>query len=114
DAYERKHMLALERLGPPLAIAIQKVRLLEQAEERSRAMEAAARREELTARIGRRLSSSLDASLVLQETVDALGQALKVDRCQVTLFDDDYDNAFVRYEYLSGSNIPSLRGQHIP
>lgn len=114
DAYERKHMLALERLGPPLAIAIQKVRLLEQAEERSRAMEAAARREELTGRIGRQLSSSLDASLVLQETVDALGRALKVDRCQVTLFDDDHENAFVRYEYRSGSNIPSLRGRHIP
>ncbi|MDX6614854.1 MAG: hypothetical protein QOD75_4040 [Blastocatellia bacterium] len=114
DAYERKHMLALERLGPPLAIAIQKVRLLEQAEQRSRSMEAAAHREELTARIGRQLSSSLDPSLVLQETVDELGRALGADRCQVTLFDEDYENAYVGYEYLSGKDIPSLRGREIP
>jgi PAS domain-containing protein len=39
DAYQRKHLLALERLGPPLAIAIEKVLLLEQAESRSREME---------------------------------------------------------------------------
>jgi GAF domain-containing protein len=114
DAYGRKHMLALERLGPPLAIAIEKILLLEQAEERSRAMEAAARREELTARIGARLYSSLDPSLVLQETVDALGRALHADRCQVTLFDGDDDNAFVGYDYVKSKDIPSLRGRRIP
>src|SRR6185436_11769591 len=88
--------------------------LLEQAEERSRAMEAAARREELTARIGARLYSSLDPSLVLQETVDALGKALHADRCQVTLFDGDDDNAFVGYDYVKSKDIPSLRGRRIP
>ncbi len=114
DAYGRKHLLALERLGPPLAIAIQKVLLLEQSQQRSRAMEAAARREELAGRIGRQLSSSLDPSLVLQETVDALGEALKADRCQVTLFSDQDEYAFVGYESLSGKEIPSLRGRRIP
>lgn len=114
DAYGRKHLLALERLGPPLAIAIQKVLLLQQAEQRSRAMEATARREELAGRIGRQLSSSLDPSLVLQETVDALGEALNADRCHVTLFDEQDEYAFVGYEYLSGEEIPSLRGRRIP
>ena len=34
-AYERRHLLALERLAPPLAIAIEKVLLFEQAERRN-------------------------------------------------------------------------------
>src|SRR5919202_6430116 len=74
EAYGRKHLLALERLAPPLAIAIEKVLLLEQAEVRSRQMEAAARREELAGRIGRQLSNSLDPATALQDAVDTLGQ----------------------------------------
>jgi len=114
DAYQRKHLLALERLGPPLAIAIEKVLLLEQAEERSREMESAARREELAGRIGRQLSGSLDPSLVLQETVDALGQALGADRCHVSLFDGSEDYALVDYEYLARRDVASMRGHRIP
>ncbi|HEX8889868.1 MAG TPA: GAF domain-containing protein, partial [Pyrinomonadaceae bacterium] len=113
-AYKRNHLLALERLAPPLAIAIEKVLLLEEAEKRSRAMEATARREELAARIGRKLSGSLDPSLVLQETVDALGSALKADRCHVTLLDKDEDYALVGYEYLARRDVRSLRGHRIP
>ncbi|HEY6188808.1 MAG TPA: GAF domain-containing protein [Pyrinomonadaceae bacterium] len=113
-AYERKHLLALERLAPPLAIAIEKVLLLEQAERRSREMEASARREELAGRIGRQLSSSLDASSVLQETVDVLGQSLGADRCHVTLFDERAEYAFVGYEYLSRPRVISMRGHRIP
>ncbi|HEX8846570.1 MAG TPA: GAF domain-containing protein [Pyrinomonadaceae bacterium] len=114
DAYGRKHLLALERLAPPLAIAIEKVLLLEQAEKRSREMERAARREELAARIGRKLSGSLDPSAVLQETVDALGSALEADRCHVTLLDGAQDYALVGYEFLARREISSLRGHRIP
>jgi signal transduction histidine kinase len=114
DAYQRKHLLALERLGPPLAIAIEKVLLLEQAERRSREMESTARREELAGRIGRQLSSSLDPSAVLQETVDALGQALHADRCHVSLFDGSEDYALVGYEYLARRDVASMRGHRIP
>lgn len=114
NAYQRKHLLALERLGPPLAIAIEKVLLLEQAERRSREMESAARREELAGRIGRQLSGSLDPSAVLQETVDALGHALHADRCHVSLFDGAEDYALVDYEYLARREIVSMRGHRIP
>ncbi|HKQ51632.1 MAG TPA: GAF domain-containing protein, partial [Pyrinomonadaceae bacterium] len=113
-AYGRKHLLALERLAPPLAIAIEKVLLLEQAERRSRELEATARREELAGRIGRQLSSSLDPSAVLQETVDALGAALGADRCHVTLQDGEEDYALVGYEYLARREVSSLRGHRIP
>jgi GAF domain-containing protein len=114
DAYGRKHLLALERLAPPLAIAIEKVLLLEQAEKRSQELEVTARREELAGRIGRKLSGSLDPSAVLQETVDALGAALKADRCHVTLLDGDEDYALVGYEYLARREVVSLRGHRIP
>jgi GAF domain-containing protein len=114
DAYERKHLLALERLAPPLAIAIEKVLLLEQSERRSREMEASARREELAGRIGRQLAGSLDASAVLQETVDVLGQSLGADRCHVTLFDELAEYALVGYEYLARPRLASLRGHRIP
>jgi GAF domain-containing protein len=114
DAYGRKHLLALERLAPPLAIAIEKVLLLEQAEKRSQELEATARREELAGRLGRKLSGSLDPSAVLQETVDALGAALKADRCHVTLLDGDEDYALVGYEYLARREVASLRGHRIP
>ncbi|HKR02310.1 MAG TPA: GAF domain-containing protein [Pyrinomonadaceae bacterium] len=113
-AYGRKHMLALERLAPPLAIAIEKVLLLQQAERRSQELESTARREELAARIGRKLSGSLDPSAVLQETVDALGAALEADRCHVTLLDGDEDYALVGYEYLARREVSSLRGHRIP
>jgi signal transduction histidine kinase len=114
DAYGRKHLLALERLTPPLAIAIEKVLLLEQAEKRSRELETTARREEMAARIGRKLSGSLDPSLVLQETVDALGAALEADRCHVTLLEGEEDYALVGYEYLARRELDSLRGHRIP
>ncbi len=114
DAYGRKHLLALERLAPPLAIAIEKVLLLEQAEKRSREMEAAARREELAGRIGRQLSSSLNPSLILQETVDVLGRSLEADRCHLTLFEADDEYSLVGYEYLAQPDVPSLRGHRIP
>jgi GAF domain-containing protein len=114
DAYGRRHLLALERLAPPLAIAIEKVLLLEQAERRSREMESAARREELAGRIGRSLSSSLDPSSVLQETVDALGRALNADRCHVSLFEGDEEYALVEYEYLARRESASMRGHRIP
>ena len=114
DAYGRKHMLALERLAPPLAIAIEKVLLLEQAEKRSRELETTAGREELVARIGRKLSESLNPSAVLQETVDALGAALEADRCHVTLLEGEEDYALVGYEFLARREISSLRGHRIP
>lgn len=114
DAYTRKHLLALERLAPPLAIAIEKVLLLEQAEKRSRELETTARREELAARIGRKLSGSLDPSSVLQETVDALGAALEADRCHVTLLEGAEEYALVGYEYLARRELNSLRGHRIP
>ena len=114
SAYGRKHLLALERLAPPLAIAIEKVLLLEQAEKRSQELEATARREELAGRIGRKLSGSLDPSAVLQETVDALGSALKADRCHVTLLDGEEDYALVGYEYRARREVASLRGHRIP
>jgi GAF domain-containing protein len=114
DAYGRKHLLALERLAPPLAIAIEKVLLLEQSEKRSREMEAAARREHLAGRIGRQLYGSLDPSSVLQETVDALGDALGADRCHITLFDGDDEYALVGYEYLARKDVRSMRGHRIP
>jgi GAF domain-containing protein len=112
-AYGRKHLLALERLAPPLAIAIEKVLLLEQAEKRSREMEAAARREELAGRIGRQLSNSLNPSLILQETVDLLGRSLAADRCHLTLFEDKEEYSLVGYEYLARAGVPSLRGHRI-
>jgi GAF domain-containing protein len=114
DAYGRKHLLALERLAAPLAIAIEKVLLLEEAKRRSQELETTARREELAARIGRKLSGSLDPSSVLQETVDALGAALEADRCHVTLLDGEEDYALVGYEYLARREISSLRGHRIP
>ena len=114
-AFERKHLLALERLAPPLAIAIEKVLLLEDAERRSREMEAAAQREELTARIGQRLSSSLDPSSVLQETVDDMGRALHADRCHISLFDNYEESyALVDYEFLARADVPSMRGHRVP
>jgi GAF domain-containing protein len=113
-AYGRKHLLALERLAPPLAIAIEKALLLEQAEKRSQELEATAHREELAGRIGRKLSGSLDPSAVLQETVDALGAALQADRCHVTLLDGEEDYALVGYEYLARREVGSLRGHRIP
>ncbi|MFN2455507.1 MAG: GAF domain-containing protein [Pyrinomonadaceae bacterium] len=113
-AYERKHLLALERLAAPFALAIEKVLLLEQAERRSQQMEAAARREELAGRIGRQLASSLDPSSVLQETVDALGAALGAECCHITLIEGEDDYALVNYEYLSGRDAVSLRGHRLP
>ncbi|HEX8474803.1 MAG TPA: GAF domain-containing protein [Pyrinomonadaceae bacterium] len=114
DAYQRRHLLALERLAPPLAIAIEKVLLLEQAERRSREMEAAARREELAGRIGRHLASSLDPSTVLQETVETLGSALEVERCHIVLFGEKEDDATVNYEHLARPDVASLRGHCAP
>ncbi|MEA2172419.1 MAG: hypothetical protein QOD00_11 [Blastocatellia bacterium] len=113
DAYGRKHLLALERLAPPLAIAIEKVLLLEQAEVRSRQMEAAVRREELAGRIGRQLSNSLDPSSALQGTVDLLGQTLCADRCHIALNEGDASYALVEYEYLARRDVSSLRGHRI-
>ncbi|OLE54412.1 MAG: hypothetical protein AUG51_08405 [Acidobacteria bacterium 13_1_20CM_3_53_8] len=113
-AYDRKSLLALERLAPPLAIAIEKVLLLEQAEKRSREMEAAARREELAGRIGRAISRTLDPSVVLQETVDVLGRALKVDRCHISLYEGESDYALVGYEYSASRDVAPLRGHSIP
>jgi GAF domain-containing protein len=114
NAYGRKHQLALERLAPPLAIAIEKVLLLEQAENRSREMEAAAKREELAGRIGRQLSSSLNPALILQETVDLLGRSLEADRCHLTLFENEEEYSFVGYEFLARPGVSSLRGHRIP
>lgn len=115
NAFERKHLLALERLAAPLAIAIEKVLLLEEAERRSREMEAAAQREELSARIARRLSSSLDPSGVLQETVDDLGRALRADRCHISLFNNYEESyALVDYEYRLSADISSIRGHRVP
>ncbi|MCA1592209.1 MAG: GAF domain-containing protein [Acidobacteria bacterium] len=112
EAYRRKHLLALERLAPPLALAIEKVLLLEEAERRSREMEAAARREELSGRIGRHLASSLDASSVLQETVETLGHAFEVERCHITLFGgEDGRDAAVHYEYRARADVLSLRDE---
>ena len=102
DAYQRNHLLALERLAPPLALAIEKVMLLEQAERRSREMEAAARRENIAGRIGRQLVSSLDPATVLQETVEMVGRALDVDRCHIALSESDGETARVDYEYRVG------------
>ncbi|HYN85183.1 MAG TPA: GAF domain-containing protein, partial [Pyrinomonadaceae bacterium] len=116
-AYNRRHLLALERLAPPLAIAIEKILLLEQAERRSREMEAAARREELAGRIGRLLSSSLEPSNVLQGAVEMLGRALDASRCHVVLFEQDggaRSPAAVSYEYLDGTCAESLRGHALP
>ncbi len=113
-AYARKHLLALERLAAPLAIAIGKVLMLEQAEQRSKEMEAFARREELAGHIGRQLSSSLDPSSVLQETVDVLGQSLNADRCHITLFEGQDEYALVGYEYRSRPSVASMRGHRIP
>ncbi|HEY0004163.1 MAG TPA: GAF domain-containing protein [Pyrinomonadaceae bacterium] len=114
DAYERKHLLALERLAPPLAIAIEKILLLEQTELRSRQMEAVARREELAGRIGRKLSGSLDPTSALQETVDMLGAALNAARCHITLFEPQSGYALVSYEYRARPEVASLRGHRIP
>jgi GAF domain-containing protein len=109
DAYQRRHRLALERLAPPLAIAIEKILLLEQAERRSREMEEAARREELSGRIGRTLASTLDASSVLRETVETLGRALEVERCLIVLYGRDEGGAVVNYEYLARPDVLSVR-----
>jgi GAF domain-containing protein len=115
DAYQRQHLMALERLAPPLAIAIEKVLLLEEAERRSRQMEAAAQREELAARIAQRLSSSLEPSSVLQETVDDLGRALRAGRCHISLFDSYEDSyALVDYEFLANAQVASMRGHRVP
>jgi GAF domain-containing protein len=114
DAYKRRHLLALERLAPPLAIAIEKMLLLEQSERRSREMEAAAKREALAGRIGRHLASSLDPSTVLQETVETLGQALGVERCHIVLFEPSADDALVGYEYLCRPEVQSLRENRVP
>ncbi|HEX5708764.1 MAG TPA: GAF domain-containing protein, partial [Pyrinomonadaceae bacterium] len=115
-AYNRRHLLALERLAPPLAIAIEKILLLEQAERRSREMEAAARREELAGRIGRLLASSLDPSNVLQGAVELLGRALDASRCHVALFEQEAGRvtASVGYEYVDESCEKSLRGRALP
>jgi len=109
DAYQRRHRLALERLAPPLAIAIEKVLLLEQSERRSREMEEAARREELSGRIGRTLASTLDATSVLRETVETLGRALGVERCLIVLYGREGSGAVVNYEYLARPDVLSLR-----
>ena len=113
-AYGRKEVLALERLAPPFALALEKALLLEQAERRSREMEAAARREELAGRIGRRLAAMLDPPAVLQETVSALGRALAADRCHITLFDAQDEYALVEYEYLGAGCEETLRGYRLP
>jgi signal transduction histidine kinase len=73
-------------------------------------MEAAAKREELSGRIGRSLASSLDPSSVLQETVEVLGRALEVERCHIVLFGEDENDAAVLYEYLARPDVLSLRG----
>jgi len=114
NTYGRKHLLALERLAAPFALAIEKILLLEQAERRSQEMEAAARREELAGRIGRQLASSLDPSSVLQETVDALGRALGADCCHITLIENEDEYALVNYEYLARRDVASMRGHRLP
>ena len=114
-AFKREHLLALERLAAPLAIAIEKVLLLEEAERRSHEMEAAAQREELAARIALRLSSALDPASVLQETVDDLGRVLHADRCHISLFDNYEESyALVDYEFLSDPQVASMRGHRVP
>ncbi|HEX8852985.1 MAG TPA: GAF domain-containing protein, partial [Pyrinomonadaceae bacterium] len=114
DAFNPQHLLALERLAPPLAIAIEKVLLLEQTERRSREMEAAAQREALAGHIGRKLASSLDPSTVLQETVDMLGRALHVERCFIALFGEGEADAVLSYEYLARADVLSMRGHTKP
>nr|MBA2645411.1 GAF domain-containing protein [Pyrinomonadaceae bacterium] len=116
-AYRRRHLSVLERLAAPLAIAIEKVLLITQAEQRSREMETSARREKLMAYIGRRSASSLDPATVLRESVKALGEALLADRCHITLFEAEGDadgGGVIAYEYLAESQCESLRGRLDP
>jgi GAF domain-containing protein len=115
--YRRRHLSVLERLATPLAIAIEKVLLITQAEQRSREMETSARREKLMAYIGRRSASSLDPATVLRESVKALGEALLADRCHITLFEAEGDadgGGVIAYEYLAESQGESLRGRLEP
>jgi signal transduction histidine kinase len=114
SAYDRKHILLLERLAPPLAIAIEKALLLEQSENRAKEIEMAARREEIAGRIGRQLSSSLEPAIILQEAVDALGRALGSDRCYIALFEEAKGYSVVAYEYTKDETVGPLRGVHIP
>jgi signal transduction histidine kinase/putative methionine-R-sulfoxide reductase with GAF domain len=113
NAYELKHQVALGRLAPPMAMAIEKVLLLQQAESRSSEMESAARREQLAGIIGRQLTGSLDPTLIMQEAVDALGEAVNVPRAHVSLLDADDNYVFVRYEFRANKAIPSLRGHRL-
>jgi GAF domain-containing protein len=114
DAYGDKQLRALGRLTAPLAVAIEKVLLLEQAEKRSQEMEAAARREELGGRIARELLGSLDPSLIIQNAVDSLGRGVGADRAHVTIVDQGVTQTFVSYEYLARPEVPSLHGTFLP
>lgn len=111
--YQREHVLALERLGPPFAIAIEKVLLLEQAERRSAEMEETARREELASKIGRQLASSLNPASILQDTIDELGRVTRSDRCHLSLFEENSEYALVDYEYRAHARVTSLRGNRL-
>ncbi|MDX6712549.1 MAG: hypothetical protein QOH96_3565 [Blastocatellia bacterium] len=113
-ANERKHLLALTRLAPPLAIAIEKVLLLQQADARSNEMDSAAKREELAGSIGRQLTGSLDPSLIMQEAVDALGVAIEAPRVHLSLIDSHEPFVFVRYEFLADKRVPSVKGHRLP
>ncbi|HEV3470461.1 MAG TPA: GAF domain-containing sensor histidine kinase [Pyrinomonadaceae bacterium] len=80
DAFDRRHLLALERLAPPLAVAIEKVLLLEASRERneelrglfeiSRAFSALADTSELSGRLARAIARLVGGEMCLIATYD--------------------------------------------
>ncbi|HEV2761539.1 MAG TPA: GAF domain-containing protein [Pyrinomonadaceae bacterium] len=80
DAYERKHLLALERLAPPLAIAIEKMLLYEQAERSN---------EELRGlyEISRTFSTLNDTSEISGRLASAIAKLTGGQMCLIATFD---------------------------
>ncbi|HEX7176055.1 MAG TPA: GAF domain-containing protein [Pyrinomonadaceae bacterium] len=101
-AYGRRHLLALERLAAPLAIAIEKVLLLEQSERRAREM--GDRAEELSGlfEISRTFSTLTDTTEISARLARAIAQLVGGETCLIATYDRK-QNA-VRAE--AGHNTP--------
>lgn len=113
-AYDRTHVLRIERFARPFALAMEKILLAQQYEEDSRELESKVLHDDVNKRISKLLARSANSATTLQVIVTELGQALNVDRCFISLFQDYYQQPLVNYEYRAHDDLLSIQGNHLP
>jgi signal transduction histidine kinase len=91
NAYGREHQRFLSSLAAGVAIAIENVRLYQQAEQYAQELAARSERLALVNRISMAVSSTVDLDEILHTATRELADALHVTRAGTILFDQDAD-----------------------